>query len=172
MNRLLAAALCVALFTPARAWACAVCFGAKGDPQTEGLNMAILTLLGTTYTLFGGMIALGFVLWRRSLKIAATDAAETPEVAARSDPSRSSAPREHSVLRPTHELGPAHGSLEPPAAAPSAARAAASFRFTFGSSRCRWSSSIRSYSRTRAFCPRGLFGLTSRTPRMWRSARG
>jgi len=48
-----------------------VCFGAEGDPQTEGLNMAILTLLGTTYALFGGMIALGFALWRRSQKAVA-----------------------------------------------------------------------------------------------------
>lgn len=80
MNRILSAVLCLALFSPAQVWACAVCFGAKGDPQTEGLNMAILTLLGTTYTLFGGMIALGIVLWRRSKQISAAQAEvqETP----------------------------------------------------------------------------------------------
>jgi hypothetical protein len=77
MNRVLAAAFGLALFLPARVWACAVCFGAKGDPQTEGLNMAILTLLGTTYTLFAGMIAVGIILWRRSKRIALVGSLET-----------------------------------------------------------------------------------------------
>ncbi len=80
MNRLLAAALGLALLAPARVWACAVCFGAKGDPQTEGLNMAILTLLGTTYTLFAAMIIMGILLWRRSKRVQAIDlAAESQE---------------------------------------------------------------------------------------------
>ena len=77
MNRVLAAALCLALCMPARVWGCAVCFGAKGDPQTEGLNMAILTLLGTTYTLFGGMIVMGILLWRRSQRITANETHES-----------------------------------------------------------------------------------------------
>ena len=76
MNRIIAAALCLALFAPAHVWACAVCFGAKGDPQTEGLNMAILTLLGTTYTIFGGMIVMGILLWRRSKRIPADETQE------------------------------------------------------------------------------------------------
>jgi len=81
MSRLVAIAFALAFFLPGRVWACAVCFGAKGDPQTEGLNMAIITLLGTTYTLFAGMIAVGIVVWRRSKRISATEAPapEMPE---------------------------------------------------------------------------------------------
>ena len=47
-------------------WACATCFGAQDSPQTQGMNMAIFTLLGVTYTLFGGMLTRAFVLWRRN----------------------------------------------------------------------------------------------------------
>lgn len=76
MKRLTATlSLGLALLSPTHVWACAVCFGAKGDPQTESLNMAILTLLATTYTLFAGMIAAGFLLWRRAKKLAAAEAA-------------------------------------------------------------------------------------------------
>ncbi len=81
MKRLAAiAGLSFALLSPTHVWACAVCFGAKGDPQTESLNMAILTLLGTTYTLFAGMIAAGFLLWRRAKKLAAAEAADRGSV--------------------------------------------------------------------------------------------
>ena len=48
------------------AWACATCFGAQDSPQTQGMNMAILTLLGVTYALFGAMLTTAFVLWRRN----------------------------------------------------------------------------------------------------------
>ncbi len=47
-------------------WACATCFGAQDSPQTQGMNMAIFTLLGVTYTLFGAMLTMAFVLWRRN----------------------------------------------------------------------------------------------------------
>jgi hypothetical protein len=76
MNRFSALILGAAvLVLPARAHACATCFGAAGDPQTEGRNAAILTLLITTYTLFAGMIAAAFLLWRRARKLAATNIA-------------------------------------------------------------------------------------------------
>ena len=69
--------LSVAAFAlPACAHACATCFGAAGDPQTEGRNAAILTLLITTYTLLTGMIAAVFLLWRRARKQAAAEPAE------------------------------------------------------------------------------------------------
>ncbi len=57
-------------------YACSTCFGAAGDPQTEGRNAAILTLLITTYTLFTGMLAAVFILWRRAKKIHAAELAE------------------------------------------------------------------------------------------------
>lgn len=48
------------------AWACATCFGAEGDPQTEGLNMAIITLLSITYTLFSVMALMAFLCWKKN----------------------------------------------------------------------------------------------------------
>ena len=48
------------------AYACATCFGAEGDPQTEGLNAAIITLLGVTYTLFIGMAVTAFYYWKKN----------------------------------------------------------------------------------------------------------
>ena len=53
---------------PRVTWACATCFGAEGDPQTEGLNMAIITLLGVTYTLFSAMALVVFLKWRKNMK--------------------------------------------------------------------------------------------------------
>ena len=47
-------------------FACATCFGAEGDPQTKGLNMAIITLLGVTYSLFSGMALMAFFYWRKN----------------------------------------------------------------------------------------------------------
>ena len=47
-------------------WACATCFGAEGDPQTEGLNMAIITLLSVTYSLFAGMALTAFLCWKKN----------------------------------------------------------------------------------------------------------
>lgn len=70
MKRLVTILGGLVMMAPAQTWACAVCFGAKGDPQTESLNMAIITLLGTTYSLFTGMIVLAFILWRRGQKAA------------------------------------------------------------------------------------------------------
>ncbi|MFP6583445.1 MAG: hypothetical protein VCD00_12935 [Candidatus Hydrogenedentota bacterium] len=56
------------LLTPRTGWACATCFGAEGDPQTEGLNMAIITLLGVTYTLFSVMALAAFLIWKKNQK--------------------------------------------------------------------------------------------------------
>ena len=56
------------ILSPRMSWACATCFGAEGDPQTEGLNMAIITLLGVTYTLFSGMALAVYMMWRKNQK--------------------------------------------------------------------------------------------------------
>lgn len=70
MKRLLAAFTFLAAFIlPAAAQACATCFGAADDPQTEGRNAAILTLMVTTYTLFFAMATAAFFLWRRGRKL-------------------------------------------------------------------------------------------------------
>lgn len=76
MKRLAALVAFTAFALPAGAHACSTCFGAAGDPQTEGRNAAILTLLITTYTLFTGMLAAVFVLWRRAKKIHAAEVAD------------------------------------------------------------------------------------------------
>ena len=50
------------------AFACATCFGAEGNPQTEGLNMAIITLLSVTYSLFTGMGLMALYYWKKNQK--------------------------------------------------------------------------------------------------------
>ncbi len=57
-------------------WACATCFGDQDSPQTQGMNMAIFTLLGVTYTLFAGMLCMAFFLWRHNRGAAASAEAE------------------------------------------------------------------------------------------------
>lgn len=79
MKRMTALVALIACTLPGRAQACATCFGAAGDPQTEGRNAAILTLLVITYTLFMGMITAAFILWRRGRKAIAAEAANLEE---------------------------------------------------------------------------------------------
>lgn len=53
----------VALWTnPAIGSACAVCFGAADDPQTKGMNMAIFVMIGVTYLVVLGMLAMFITL--------------------------------------------------------------------------------------------------------------
>lgn len=67
----------VAFASHAPAWACATCFGDPNDPQTQGFNAAILTLLGVTYGLFLGMFVAGFFIWRKSrANVAGADGGE------------------------------------------------------------------------------------------------
>jgi hypothetical protein len=47
-------------------WACAVCVGNPDDPQTIGMNKAILGLLAITGVVLTGFSALFITLWRRS----------------------------------------------------------------------------------------------------------
>ncbi len=39
--------------------ACSVCFGDPDDPQSHGMNMAVLTLLGVTGSVIGSIVAVG-----------------------------------------------------------------------------------------------------------------
>lgn len=55
------------MFSYREAFACAVCFGDPTSPQTAGLNMAILTLMGITGTMLSGIAVCGFVFWRRAV---------------------------------------------------------------------------------------------------------
>jgi len=46
-------------------WTCAVCVGNPDDPQTIGMNQAILGLLAITGVVLTGFSALFITLWRR-----------------------------------------------------------------------------------------------------------
>jgi hypothetical protein len=50
MNRssLLVALTAIATFASSNAWACPNCYGDPASPMTEGLSMAIISLLGVT----------------------------------------------------------------------------------------------------------------------------
>ena len=69
INILLVSLLC---FSP-RALACAVCFGASDSVHTQGMNAAILTLLGFMAAVFIG-IALFVVRMARRMRDAAEGA--------------------------------------------------------------------------------------------------
>jgi len=70
-QRVASAGLLVALLgsLPNTAHACAVCFGAADSTQTAGMNMAMVTLLGVTGTVFCGICACIFTFRRRILAI-------------------------------------------------------------------------------------------------------
>lgn len=72
---LVLAALLTAVVPGAPAYGCATCFGDPEAPQTQGLNGAIVTLLGITYTLLGA-IALGVFFIIRNGRRAGADGAE------------------------------------------------------------------------------------------------
>lgn len=52
-------------------WACATCFGEADHPQTQGMNMAIITMMGVTYTLLGGMAGSVFLVIRNARRLQA-----------------------------------------------------------------------------------------------------
>jgi len=84
MSRTLAIALLISVLCSLcaiDASACSTCFGDENSPQTHGMNAAIITMLGTTYFLFAGMVAMAFFLWRKARLAAephAEDEAEVP----------------------------------------------------------------------------------------------
>jgi len=47
----------ILLFVPESAEACATCFGDPSAPAAQGMNWAIITLLGVTGGVLGGVIA-------------------------------------------------------------------------------------------------------------------
>jgi hypothetical protein len=65
----------------AEALACAVCYGAPGDPMTKGMNLAILTLLGVTAGVLAGFVAFFVYLMKRSRM--AFEAGSDPAISAR-----------------------------------------------------------------------------------------
>ena len=53
--------------------ACATCFGAPDSAQTQGANMAILTLLGVTGVVLGGFVCMIVYLVRRARRFQAAE---------------------------------------------------------------------------------------------------
>jgi uncharacterized protein involved in response to NO len=67
----------LALFTlfvgASNASACAVCFGAKGDPVTEAISQSILFMLGLLVVVLGGIVAFFARIIIRSSRMAVPD---------------------------------------------------------------------------------------------------
>ena len=63
-TRLLVLAFAVALAQPA--WACAVCYGAPGDPLVKGANNGIMFLLAVVGFVQIGFVAMFWSFWRRT----------------------------------------------------------------------------------------------------------
>jgi flagellar basal body-associated protein FliL len=57
--------LLILLGMPQWGRACAVCFGAPDDPQTKGVQAAIIVLLVITYLILLSIFGLFFYLFRR-----------------------------------------------------------------------------------------------------------
>jgi len=75
--------LLLAGLLPAKAWACAACYGASDSPLAEGMNWGILTLLGVVGTVLTCFLVFFVHIVRKSE--AATEAAETAAGAKQSD---------------------------------------------------------------------------------------
>ena len=58
----------IILFVPETAQACATCFGDPSAPAAQGMNWAILTLLGVTGGVLGGVIATIISIGKRTKK--------------------------------------------------------------------------------------------------------
>lgn len=65
VRRIAAVAALAAIF-PRMAWACSVCLGDPSSEQIQGMNMAILSLMGVTATVLGGVAFFAAMLWRRA----------------------------------------------------------------------------------------------------------
>ncbi|MEW5874213.1 MAG: LPXTG cell wall anchor domain-containing protein [Candidatus Zixiibacteriota bacterium] len=65
----LAAIILICILHPATATACAVCYGDPQAPMTNGMNMAILSLLGITGGVLSAFVAF-FVFLRKRARAA------------------------------------------------------------------------------------------------------
>lgn len=65
-HRAVIAAVLLFVLVPAASYACPVCFGAPGSPQTKGMNNAIWFLLGTIGLVQAGFVALFVTFWKRA----------------------------------------------------------------------------------------------------------
>ena len=56
----------LALVLAPEAWACAVCYGAPGDPMVKGVNNGIWVLLGLVGLVQIGFVAMFWSFWRKA----------------------------------------------------------------------------------------------------------
>jgi hypothetical protein len=56
----------LALALAPEAWACAVCYGAPGDPMVKGVNNGIWVLLGLVGLVQIGFVAMFWSFWRKA----------------------------------------------------------------------------------------------------------
>ena len=70
MRKLLFACLCLPLMNALPVMACSVCFGDPGDPQTKGVQAAILTLGGIAYATVLTILAVIGLRWYKFHKSA------------------------------------------------------------------------------------------------------
>jgi hypothetical protein len=59
----------IAVALAPEAWACAVCYGAPGDPMVKGVNNGIWVLLGLVGVVHIGFVALFWSFWRKGREL-------------------------------------------------------------------------------------------------------
>jgi hypothetical protein len=60
--------MCLLLAAPRTTFACSVCMGRSDDTATQGLNAAVLTLLGVLLLVLGAVVGCIAVLIRRAIE--------------------------------------------------------------------------------------------------------
>ncbi len=65
----LASVILAASLIPHSAQSCPICYGDPDSPMTQGMNMAIFSLLGVTGSVLGGLVLFFLYVRRRSLMI-------------------------------------------------------------------------------------------------------
>jgi len=72
MNTVLRLVTVFLVITAPKAVACSVCFGDPESGQTQGMNMAILTLMGVVMFVLACIAATAFVMMRRAQAVNGT----------------------------------------------------------------------------------------------------
>ncbi len=63
----------VLVLSPGISWACATCYGAADAPATQGMNWAIITLLGITGSMLGSIVTVLVRFKNRAKKFSIQD---------------------------------------------------------------------------------------------------
>jgi heme/copper-type cytochrome/quinol oxidase subunit 2 len=63
------AALCLLLVFPSMGAACPSCYGKADSPMIDGMNTAIVAMIGVTAVVLLGIVAFSVFMWRRRRKL-------------------------------------------------------------------------------------------------------